>query len=65
LETHPAVDKVYYPGLKDHVNHEIALKQATGFGGIVSFTLKMIRKKLQQHLLLPRNTSNWRKASEV
>jgi len=40
LETHPAVDKVYYPGLKDHVNHEIAAKQSTGFGGIVSFTLK-------------------------
>lgn len=40
LETHPAVDKVYYPGLKSHVNHAIAAKQATGFGGIVSFTLK-------------------------
>lgn len=39
LETHPAVDKVYYPGLKDHVNHAIAARQATGFGGIVSFTL--------------------------
>ncbi len=41
LETHPAVDKVYYPGLKNHVNHEIAAKQSTGFGGIVSFTLKI------------------------
>lgn len=40
LETHPAVDKVYYPGLKNHVNHEVALRQAKGFGGIVSFTLK-------------------------
>ncbi len=40
LETHPAVDKVFYPGLKDHVNHTIAAKQAKGFGGIVSFTLK-------------------------
>jgi cystathionine beta-lyase len=40
LETHPAVDKVYYPGLKTHVNHDIAVKQAKGFGGIVSFTLK-------------------------
>ena len=40
LETHPAVDKVYYPGLKNHINHAIAAKQATGFGGIVSFTLK-------------------------
>jgi len=40
LDTHPAVDKVFYPGLKNHVNHDIALKQAKGFGGIVSYTLK-------------------------
>lgn len=40
LETHPAVDKVYYPGLTTHVNHDIAKKQSKGFGGIVSFTLK-------------------------
>jgi cysteine-S-conjugate beta-lyase len=40
LEQHPAVDKVYYPGLKSHVNHDIAKKQAKGFGGVVSFTLK-------------------------
>jgi cystathionine beta-lyase len=40
LNQHPAVEKVYYPGLKDHCNHEIAVKQSTGFGGIVSFSLK-------------------------
>jgi len=40
LETYPAVDKVFYPGLKTHLNHEIAKKQSKGFGGIVSFTLK-------------------------
>jgi cysteine-S-conjugate beta-lyase len=40
LETHPAVDKVFYPGLKTHFNHDIAKKQSKGFGGIVSFTLK-------------------------
>ena len=40
LESHPAVDKVFYPGLKSHPNHAIATKQAKGFGGIVSFTLK-------------------------
>jgi cystathionine beta-lyase len=40
LETHPAVDHIYYPGLKSHPNHAVAAKQATGFGGIVSFTLK-------------------------
>lgn len=40
LLTHPAVDKVYYPGLKSHHNHDIAAAQSKGFGGIVSFTLK-------------------------
>jgi cystathionine beta-lyase len=35
-----AVDKVFYPGLPSHVNHEIAKQQAKGFGGIVSFGLK-------------------------
>jgi cysteine-S-conjugate beta-lyase len=40
LQEHPAVDKVYYPGLKNHTNHQVAATQASGFGGIVSFTLK-------------------------
>ncbi|MDE3234842.1 MAG: PLP-dependent transferase [Bacteroidota bacterium] len=40
LEQHPLVDKVFYPGLTSHPNHAIAKKQAKGFGGIVSFTLK-------------------------
>jgi cysteine-S-conjugate beta-lyase len=40
LQTNPNVENVYYPGLKNHHNHTIAAKQATGFGGIVSFTLK-------------------------
>ena len=33
------IDKVYYPGLKDHPNHEIAKKQMTGFGAVISFEL--------------------------
>ncbi|HEY9177255.1 MAG TPA: PLP-dependent aspartate aminotransferase family protein [Flavipsychrobacter sp.] len=40
LQAHPAVDKVYYPGLKTHINHEIAARQQSAFGGIVTFTLK-------------------------
>lgn len=40
LQDHPAVDKVYFPGLKNHVNHDVAKRQSTGFGGIVSFSLK-------------------------
>lgn len=40
LTHHPLVDKVFYPGLETHPNHAIAKKQAKGFGGIISFTLK-------------------------
>ncbi|HMI64337.1 MAG TPA: PLP-dependent aspartate aminotransferase family protein [Puia sp.] len=40
LEQHPAVDKVYYPGLATHPGHAIAASQSKGFGGIVSFSLK-------------------------
>jgi cystathionine beta-lyase len=37
LETHPAVKQVYYPGLPAHKGHEIAAKQMSGFGGMLSF----------------------------
>jgi cystathionine beta-lyase/cystathionine gamma-synthase len=40
LEKHPNVEKVFYPGLKTHPGHEIAKKQMTGFGGLVSFRIK-------------------------
>jgi cystathionine beta-lyase/cystathionine gamma-synthase len=39
LTRHPKVAKVYYPGLKDHPQHALAAKQATGFGGMISFLL--------------------------
>lgn len=39
LEQHPAVERVYYPGLPSHPDHLLARKQMTeGFGGVVSFT---------------------------
>jgi Cystathionine beta-lyases/cystathionine gamma-synthases len=37
LEGHPRVGKVYYPGLKNHPGHELAARQADGFGGMISF----------------------------
>src|SRR5690606_18809644 len=40
LETHPAVEKVIYPGLASHPQHELAGKQMAGYGGIVSIVLK-------------------------
>lgn len=40
LATHPAVDKVYWPGFETHPNHLVAKDQMRGFGGMISFTLK-------------------------
>ncbi|MBB6365164.1 cystathionine gamma-lyase [Xanthomonas sacchari] len=40
LETHPAVEKVIYPGLPSHPQHALAGRQMTGYGGIVSIVLK-------------------------
>ena len=41
LVNHPKVEKVYYPGLENSPNHDIAKKQMIGgFGGMVSFTFK-------------------------
>ncbi|MCI2245000.1 cystathionine gamma-synthase [Xanthomonas sp. PPL568] len=40
LETHPAVEKVIYPGLPSHPQHALAGRQMAGYGGIVSIVLK-------------------------
>ncbi len=40
LEKHPAVAKVFYPGLPGHEHHELAKRQMRGFGGVVSVYLK-------------------------
>jgi cystathionine beta-lyase/cystathionine gamma-synthase len=40
LDNHSAVDHVIYPGLESHGQHEIAKKQMSDFGGMVSFSLK-------------------------
>ena len=37
LEAHPRVEKVYYPGLPSHPQHELAKKQMTGSGGMLAF----------------------------
>jgi cystathionine gamma-lyase/cystathionine beta-lyase len=39
LKGHPAVKKVFYPGLDSHPGHEIARRQMKGFGGVVSFEI--------------------------
>lgn len=40
LEKHPKVEKVIYPGLKSHPQHELAKKQMLGFGGMITFYIK-------------------------
>ncbi|HHT9114249.1 MAG TPA: cystathionine gamma-synthase [Candidatus Wunengus sp. YC65] len=40
LENHPKVRRVIYPGLSSHPQHELAKRQMTGFGGIVTFFIK-------------------------
>jgi cystathionine gamma-synthase len=40
LEGHPNVERVWYPGLPSHPDHEAAKRQMTGFGGVISFEVK-------------------------
>lgn len=40
LEGHPAIERVWYPGLESHPDHDIAIKQMNGFGGVVSFEVR-------------------------
>jgi len=40
LQGHPAIDKVLYPGLPSHPQHELAKRQMSGFGGMLSIYLK-------------------------
>jgi len=40
LEQHPKVEKVYFPGLKSHPQYALNVKQASGFGGMISFEIK-------------------------
>jgi cystathionine gamma-lyase len=40
LESHPAIEKVLYPGLKSHPQHDLASNQMTGYGGMISIIVK-------------------------
>jgi len=45
LENHSLVEKIYYPGLSSHPQYDLATKQMTEFGGMVSFTFKSGKKE--------------------
>ncbi len=40
LESHPKIEKIWYPGLKSHPDYRIAIKQMRGFGSVITFLLK-------------------------
>jgi cystathionine gamma-synthase len=40
LQQHPQVDQVNYPGLESHPNHDVASRQMSGYGGMLSFSVK-------------------------
>ena len=44
LNNHEMVEKVYWPGLYSHKNHDVAKKQMSGFGGMLSFRIKDFNK---------------------
>ncbi|MCX7773790.1 MAG: PLP-dependent aspartate aminotransferase family protein [Clostridia bacterium] len=49
LKKHPLVDKVYYVGLPEHEGHDVSIKQAAGFGAMISFTV--IEERLVERIL--------------
>jgi cystathionine gamma-synthase len=40
LEAQPKIEKVYYPGLESHPDHDVARRQMAGYGGVISFLVK-------------------------
>jgi cystathionine gamma-synthase len=40
LESHPKIEKIWYPGLESHPDHRIAIQQMNGFGSVITFLLK-------------------------
>lgn len=61
LEQQPQIDKVYYPGLKSHPQHDLACRQMKGFGGVVAFGVKggyAEAERFVSALELPHNAGN-------
>jgi cystathionine gamma-synthase len=40
LESHPKIEKIWYPGLESHPDHQVAIQQMRGFGSVITFLLK-------------------------
>ncbi len=50
LATHPRVEKVHYPGLRSHPQHDLAKQQMAGFGGVLSIELKGGQEEVNRFL---------------
>jgi cystathionine gamma-lyase len=62
LEIHPAVERVRYPGLESHPQHDLARTQMDGFGGMISFD---VAGSGQDALEVVRSTSIWQLAESL
>jgi cystathionine beta-lyase/cystathionine gamma-synthase len=62
LEIHPAVERVRYPGLESHPQHDLARFQMDGFGGMISFD---VAGSGQDALEVVRSTSIWQLAESL
>lgn len=50
LKAQPLVKKLYYPGLADHIGHDLAVKQQKGFGAMLSFEFNGDEQQLRRFL---------------
>ncbi len=50
LEKHPRVERVHYPGLQSHPHHQVAARQMSGFGGVISFELKAKLERISEFI---------------
>lgn len=51
LESHPAIDRVYFPGLESNPGHDLAKRQQSGFGAMISFEVKGGYENLRSFIL--------------
>lgn len=62
LENHQLVERVWYPGCKTHPDYDLAKRQLSGYGGVITFTLKATEKQTSQfidHLKIPYIATNF------
>jgi len=50
LEAHPKIEKVWYPALKSHPDHKLAMEQMKGFGSVISFLVKGGNKETRKFI---------------